>query len=215
LFRPPPEGIVAASPHVGTPTVPPCRLAAVLGGWSRGSGPLYLGLATALRRAIARGDLPPGTRLPAERGLAATLLVSRGTVVAAYDSLRLAGVLDSRQGSGTWVRRDAQRPIGLLHDAAASAPVRRLAGRLLERAPGTIDLAVSAVSGLDGLPGELFRMPDLATLERLGGGHGYQPLGMPALRERIAAYHRGEGLPTDPGQVAVTAGAQQGIALVG
>jgi DNA-binding transcriptional MocR family regulator len=194
--------------------LPPCRLAAALGSWSRGSGPLYLGLAAALRRAIARGDVPPGTRLPAERALAATLLVSRGTVVAAYDDLRLAGVLDSRQGSGTWVRQDVPRPIGLLHDAAPYAPARRLTGRLFERAPGTIDLALSAVSGLDGLPEDLFRMPDLTTLDRLGGGHGYQPLGMPALRERIAAYHRREGLRTVPEQVAVTAGAQQGIALV-
>jgi DNA-binding transcriptional MocR family regulator len=210
-----PEAAVTAFPRTGVPAVPPCRLAAVLGNWSRGSGPLYGGLAAGLRRAVARGDLPPGTRLPAERALAATLLVSRGTVVAAYDELRLAGVLDSRQGSGTWVRPDAPRPAGLLHDAAPAAQARRLAGRLLDRSADTIDLAVSAVSGLDGLPEDLFRMPDLATLERLGGGHGYQPLGMPALRERIAGYHRREGLPTVPGQVAVTAGAQQAIALVG
>jgi DNA-binding transcriptional MocR family regulator len=187
---------------------------ACLGDWSRGRGPLYTGLADALRAATARGDVPPGTRLPAERALAVALSVSRGTVVAAYDLLRSDGLLDSRQGSGTWVRPEAARPIGLLNDGEPAAAARRLSGRLVDGSPGVIDLAVSAVPGLDGLPEALLAMPCAADLEELAGGHGYQPLGLPALRERIAAYHRRDGVPTGPEQVVVTAGAQQAIALV-
>jgi len=193
----------------------PARLATALGHWSTRSGPLYLGLADALRRAVRRGDVPPGTCLPAERSLAAALAVSRGTVAAAYDLLRTEQLLGSRTGSGTWVRPEAARPIALLHDPAPSAPARRLSGRLIEPAGGLIDLATGSLSGLEGLPDDLFAMPDLATLERLGGGHGYQPLGLPQLRARLAGLHGDRGLPTRPAQIAVTAGAQQAIGLVG
>jgi DNA-binding transcriptional MocR family regulator len=194
----------------------PTRVAVALGPWSRREGPLYLSLADALRRAVRRGDVPPGTYLPAERSLAAALAVSRGTVAAAYDLLRTEQVLSSRTGSGTWVRPESARPIALLHDPAPSAPARRLSGRLVDGPGcGLIDLATGSLSGLEGLPEDLFAMPDIGTLERLGGGHGYQPLGIPALRERIAGLHRERGLPTHPAQVAVTAGAQQAIGLVG
>jgi DNA-binding transcriptional MocR family regulator len=193
----------------------PARLAAALGPWSTRSAPLYLGLAEALRRAIRRGDIPPGSCLPAERTLAAALTVSRGTVAAAYDLLRTERVLASRTGSGTWVRREAARPITLLHDPAPGAPARRLSGRLVEPASGSVDLATGSLAGLEGLPADLFALPDLPTLERLGGGHGYQPLGLPELRARIAEHQADRGLPTRPEQVAVTAGAQQAISLVG
>ena len=79
-----------------------------LDGWtSAGSGPLYRRLADAIRSAIRRGEMQSGMRLPTERALAGELSVSRSTVVAAYDLLRADGWLESRQGSGTWVRRHA------------------------------------------------------------------------------------------------------------
>ncbi|PWU53312.1 GntR family transcriptional regulator, partial [Micromonospora globispora] len=43
------------------------------------------GLERAVREAIRDGRLPPSTRLPATRTLAAELGLSRGTVSAAYD----------------------------------------------------------------------------------------------------------------------------------
>jgi DNA-binding transcriptional MocR family regulator len=112
------------------------------------------------------------------------------------------------------VRRVPARPISLLHDPAPSAPARRLSGRLIEPAGGLVDLATGSLDGLEGLPEDLFAVPDLATLERLGGGHGYQPLGLPELRARIAAHSSSRGLPTRKEQVAVTSGAQQAISLV-
>src|SRR5688572_8010707 len=76
----------------------------ILADWTPGGGPLYKALADALRAAIQRGHLASGTRLPSERTLARRLLVSRTTVVAAYDLLRQEELLDRRQGSGTRVR---------------------------------------------------------------------------------------------------------------
>src|SRR5437764_432024 len=47
--------------------------------WTPGPGPLYRGLAAALREAIQRGQLPDGSRLPSERQLAERLLISLTT----------------------------------------------------------------------------------------------------------------------------------------
>ncbi|NUS06523.1 MAG: winged helix-turn-helix transcriptional regulator, partial [Nonomuraea sp.] len=59
------------------------------------------GLEDALRAAIRDGRLPPGTRLPSSRALAAELGLARGTVTAAYDQLTEEGHLTTHPGSGT------------------------------------------------------------------------------------------------------------------
>ena len=68
------------------------------------SGPLRDHLASSLLTAVGTGDIPLGTRLPAERRLADALGVSRGTVVAALDQLVDRGVVERRPGSGSYVR---------------------------------------------------------------------------------------------------------------
>src|SRR5215831_3042488 len=75
--------------------------------WESGTGPMYTRLAAAMRSAIERGELPGGARLPPERPLAEALEVSRTTVVLAYQRLRDEGLVESRQGSGSWVPRRA------------------------------------------------------------------------------------------------------------
>src|SRR5689334_12698218 len=90
----------------------------LIGPWADGADPLNEQLADALARAIEVGLVPPGTRLPAERELARELALSRTTIVAAYDRLRLAGLARSRQGSGTRVA--ARRP-GLFPPAPTPA----------------------------------------------------------------------------------------------
>ena len=93
---------------MATAQIPGTGLGPSLAGWTaNGPGPLYRRLAESIRGAIRRAEMPSGTRLPTERALAAELSVSRSTVVAAYDLLREEGWLESRQGSGTWVRRHA------------------------------------------------------------------------------------------------------------
>src|ERR1700686_532078 len=75
-----------------------------LGAWQAAPGPLYRRLAAAIAAAVTGGRLPAGSRLPAERPLAAALAVSRTTVIGAYDLLREEGWVESRRGSGTRVR---------------------------------------------------------------------------------------------------------------
>ena len=57
-----------------------------------------------LRDLIYRGRLKPGERLPPERELAQSLTVSRPTVREAINKLVVIGVLEHRQGQGTFVR---------------------------------------------------------------------------------------------------------------
>jgi GntR family transcriptional regulator, transcriptional repressor for pyruvate dehydrogenase complex len=57
----------------------------------------------AVRKLLARGRYAPGDRLPPERELAAGLGVSRPTLREAIRRLTEAGLLESRQGSGTYV----------------------------------------------------------------------------------------------------------------
>jgi GntR family transcriptional repressor for pyruvate dehydrogenase complex len=58
---------------------------------------------TYVRDLIARGQLRPGDRLPAERDLSIQLGVSRPTIRAGLRALSAIGVIDSRHGSGTYI----------------------------------------------------------------------------------------------------------------
>lgn len=67
--------------------------------------PKYLQIAGHIRDQIVRGDLRFGDEVPSERELAATWSVARPTAARALESLRVQGLVESRQGSGTYVRR--------------------------------------------------------------------------------------------------------------
>ena len=70
--------------------------------------PFYRQIIEQAKFAIARGDLEPGERLPTVRQLAVDLSVNPNTVIRADRELELEGVLDTQQGSGTFVSH--QRP---------------------------------------------------------------------------------------------------------
>ena len=76
---------------------------------------------TQLREMIHRGELRSGDRLPPERDLAKLLGVSRPTLRAAIRSLAAVGVLQSKQGAGTFVVKSDGPP------ALDSAPLRMMA----------------------------------------------------------------------------------------
>ena len=194
--------------------VPVGALVGLLGDWTSGDRPLFVGLADAVAAAVARGDIAPGGRLPAERVLAARLAVSRGTVMAALELLRERGLVVSRQGSGT--RVPLNPPRALLPDLDAAGPSarsRRLSGRFFDQNPAVIDLAVSL------LPDAEFLQDDLlpatwSVLEASSGGHGYAPQGLAGLRSELCRYYQDRGLRTTIDELTVTAGAQQALDLV-
>ena len=159
--------------------ISPARLAMAIGTWSAAGGPLYQGLADGLRGAMERGELPAGTVLPPERDLAERLHVSRTTVVGAYRALKAAGLLDSRQGRGTWVLGpSAPGPSDLPFSGELYAGMMGGAGDLIE-------LSAAAPLPTAVVTEELARIAgDLAG--RVSGS-GYLPSGLPELRERSEA----------------------------
>ena len=64
----------------------------------------YLQIASFLRDQIVRGDLPPGAEISSERQIAHDWKVSRPTATRALQVLRYQGLVESRQGAGTYVR---------------------------------------------------------------------------------------------------------------
>ena len=158
-------------------------------------------LAERLTALTVEGRLPPGTRLPSERLLAAELGLSRGTVVRGLDEARERGVLASRQGSGRIVQTPPGRP----------RPVESLTARTRALPEGTVDLRSTV------LPPH----PDLqAVAEDVVTELGADPTwgsapadGHPALIEAICAHYARRGLPTEPEQVLVTTGAISGLHL--
>lgn len=64
---------------------------------------LYRRLSDSLRKAILEGRLQPGAAMPSVRELAASMMISRATVLKAYDDLREQGFVNSVGGMGTFV----------------------------------------------------------------------------------------------------------------
>jgi GntR family transcriptional regulator len=82
--------------------------------------PIGVQLLWGLRALILTGALHPGDQLPALHRLAAELGVNANTVRAAYARLELEGLVQTRHGSGTFVRERPDNRAGLA-DAVASA----------------------------------------------------------------------------------------------
>ena len=176
---------------------------AVFHDWRQRPGPRYAKLAAAILEAIDRKTLREGTRIPAERVLAAALGVSRGTVVASFNHLVTAGVLIRRQGDGTYV---TGRPSwSATTTGVTTALLRRIAA---DRE--VIDLAVAS-------PGDLSHLPsiDLDEAWLSLAGHGLDPAGLPQLRQQVARHlTENQGLPTSPDHLVVTSGAQEALWLL-
>jgi len=67
------------------------------------SEPIYVQVAEQISKAIARGELASGDKLPAVRKLAAELVINPNTVARAYSRLERAGLVTTKTGSGTFV----------------------------------------------------------------------------------------------------------------
>lgn len=169
-------------------------LSAALGGW-RTREPAYEALADSIRLLCLDNRLAPRTALPAERELAAALSLSRTTVAAAYRSLRDTGHIQSTRGSGS-----VTLPLGRDDPGRAAS------------AEGTIDLQQASPPAWPGLAGVFAEVAGGAAA--LVGRSGYDVVGRPDLRDAIAAQYSSRGIPTSPGEVLVTTGAQSAIHLL-
>jgi DNA-binding transcriptional MocR family regulator len=172
------------------------QLDLMLDSWrTPGTAPAYEALADRIRLLILDGRVGVGVRLPAERDLAAQIGVSRTTVAAAYAALREADYLSSVRGSGSVARQ----PLG----ARSVTP---------GDASGFLDFSKASLPALPALADAAMRAA--AQLPAHLGSSGFDPVGLPVLRQAIADRYAARGLPTEPDQVMVTIGAQHAIALL-
>ena len=65
--------------------------------------PVYRQIMDQVRGAIASGALTPGDQLPTVRQLAVDLEINPNTVMRAYREMEIRGILDTQQGTGTFV----------------------------------------------------------------------------------------------------------------
>ena len=200
---------------------------------TRDHQPLYQQIVETLRREIADGTLPAGTRLPSSRQLARDVRVSRITVVTAYAELEAEGLIESRAGSGAfvlppWSPPRLGQPAAETDEPDLPAWQRNLAptvhperaellGHVL-RGPLTSDAIGFAWGAGDPrlIPLPEFRRALVDVLDRdagaaLGpeGGAGSLPL-----RYWLAGYLRQNGLDVTSDDVLITGGTQQTISLI-
>ena len=170
----------------------------------RGEGSLPMQLAAELRRLIGETVLAPGEALPSTRALAAHLGVARGTVVAAYDQLLAEGYLTASTGRSTIVNPQLRRAAPRRARPVVNEPAEPRTG--LDLRPGRP--ATSAVVG----PAwkAAWRQASLGPVDV-----ALPPLGLPELREAWADHlRRARAVVRDPGQLAVTGGGREGLALL-
>jgi len=93
-----------------------------------GEVPIGVQIAWALRARIGDGRLAPGRRLPGLRELGEMLGINANTARAVYQRLEQEGLIESRQGTGTFVASVAQKPSAVGEIAADAARRARRTG---------------------------------------------------------------------------------------
>jgi len=91
--------------------------------------PFYRQIVDQIRYGIASERLLPGQQLPTVRELAVQLEINPNTVRKAYSELEILGVLDTQQGTGTFVSNQEVE----IADAEKSRMVRQICDELVAR----------------------------------------------------------------------------------
>jgi GntR family transcriptional regulator/MocR family aminotransferase len=193
--------------------------------------PLYLQIQQHIAHLIHEDALPPHTRLPATRRLAADLGVNRITVSNAYAELEAAGLVYAQTGRGTFVSAmpEIRQPLSAQPQSEArpfwqqDLAVRPLPSadgqwaNLLQRAQenGVISFA-GGVPDLDTFPVNDFRKALQIVLKRDGQeAMGYDPVqGYPPLRDAISSFLGEQGIAVSPDEIFIASGSQQALSLV-
>ena len=172
---------------------------------------------------ILTGQWPSGTKLPAQRQLAATLGVNRSTIQEALDELKADGILSAKIGSSTYVSNDSwnilvkkkqpnwqryiessihkpnYQTIQVINEMEQDDSIIRLS---------TGELAPSL------LPTEAIQA-SLQQLQLDGKTIGYSsPQGSLKLRQAICEYVKKRGIETTPENICIVSGGLQALQLI-
>src|SRR5664280_3029686 len=72
--------------------------------------PVYREIIDQVLGGTAAGTLPPGHQLPTVRQVAVDLSINPNTVIRAYRELEIRGVLETQQGTGTFISFQEVQP---------------------------------------------------------------------------------------------------------
>lgn len=92
--------------------------------------PVYRQIIDQVRAAIASGALRAGDQLPTVRQLAVDLAINPNTVMRAYRELELGGLLETHQGTGTFISDKRMET----NSAERERQLNQLAGEFAARA---------------------------------------------------------------------------------
>src|SRR5438093_852864 len=92
--------------------------------------PVYRQIMDQVMGGIAAGALAPGDQLPTVRQLAVDLSINPNTVIRAYRELEIRGVLETEQGTGTFISNQKMR----LDEAERQRSLNQLIGDFMARA---------------------------------------------------------------------------------
>lgn len=96
----------------------------------RSGVPVYRQIIDQVTGGIAAGALAPGDQLPTVRQLAVDLSINPNTVIRAYRELEIRGVLETEQGTGTFISNQKMR----LDEAERQRSLNQLIGDFMARA---------------------------------------------------------------------------------
>lgn len=96
----------------------------------RSGVPVYRQIIDQVRAGIASGALSAGDQLPTVRQLAVDLAINPNTVLRAYRELELGGLLETQQGTGTFITQHKPRR----DDVERQRQLNQLVGEFLARA---------------------------------------------------------------------------------
>ncbi len=193
----------------------------------------YRQLVDQLRERITSGYITGGTKLASTRNLASELAIARGVVLEAIDQLRLEGYIETRQGSGAYVRE------GLVWDSNERGTIEHSSGPERSARPSVVGRPDTREGTSTRSPAELAEravlsfapgMPDLSLFPRrqwLSSYHDVieyaepidlaytRPAGDWELRKEIASYLREiKGINVGSERIIVTAGASQAFGML-
>jgi len=95
-----------------------------------GGMPVYRQLIDQVRGGVASGSLNAGDQLPTVRQLAVDLAINPNTVLRAYRELELGGMLETHQGTGTFVAKKKPEK----NNAERERQLTQMAGEFAARA---------------------------------------------------------------------------------
>jgi GntR family transcriptional regulator len=96
----------------------------------RSGVPVYRQIIDQVRAGVSTGTLAAGDQLPTVRQLAVDLAINPNTVLRAYRELELGGLLETHQGTGTFI--STKKPVK--NNAERERQLAQLAGEFAARA---------------------------------------------------------------------------------